>query len=123
MQLQRMQFDRHPDAIHVGVITVPGITEAAVVSDREEWVMRESRRHQDVFIKRVRLVLAEFLHVTRTQDLCMHFEKLMSRVNSAVRFLRRIPEIQFEAIAPRRSRIRIPMTKSGDRIELHIYDL
>src|SRR5437667_10418057 len=102
MQLQRMQFDRHPDAIRVGVITVPGITEAAVVSDREEWVMRESRRHQDVFIKRVRLVLAEFLHVTGTQDLYMHIEKLMSRVNSAVRFFRRVPEIKLEPVWPSR---------------------
>ena len=97
-----MQFDRHPDAIHVGVITVPGITEAAVVSDREEWVMRESRRHQDVFIKRVRLVLAEFLHVTRTQNLCMYFEKLVSRMDSAIGFFRRIPEIQLEPVSPGR---------------------
>src|SRR5436309_2242886 len=101
-ELQRMQFDRHPDAIRIGVITVPGITEAAVIFNREEWVMSESRRHQDVFIKGVGLVLAKFLHVTRTQDLCMHFEKLMSRVNSAVRFFRRIPEIQLEPVWPGR---------------------
>ena len=98
-----MQFDRHPDAIRVSVIAVPGITEAAVVSDREKRVVRESRRHQDIFIKRVRLVLAEFLHVTGTQDLCMHFEKLMSRVNSAIRFFRRIPEIQLEPVSPGQS--------------------
>src|SRR5438876_12175858 len=101
-ELQRMQFDRHPDAIRVGVITVPGITEAAVTSNHEKRIVCESRRHQDVFVKCFRLVLAEFLHVTRTQDLCMLFEKLMSRVNSAVSSFRRIPEIQLEPVWPGR---------------------
>src|SRR5206468_3390440 len=65
----------------------------------------------------------KFLHVTRTQDLCMHFEKLMSRVNSAVRFFRRIPEIQLEPVWPVRCRNESLLSESGDRIELHISDL
>src|SRR5207247_5201123 len=120
MELQRVQFDRHPDAIRIGVIAVPGITEAAVISNREEWVMSESRRHQDVFIKGVGLVLAKFLHVTRTQDLCMHFEKLMSRVDSAVGFFRRIPEIQLEPVWPGRCCTERLLRESGARMELHI---
>ena len=94
-----MQFDRHPDAIRVGVIAVPGISEAPVIRDRKERVMGESRRHQYVFIKRVCVVLAKFLHVTCAKDLCMHFEKLVSGVDSAVRFFRRIPEVQLEPIS------------------------
>src|SRR5438552_15699471 len=97
-----MQIDCHQVDNRVDVKTETVITKAEIVTVREEWVMRESLRHQYVFIKRVRLVLAEFLHVTRTQDLCMHFEKLMSRVNSAVRFFRRIPEIQLEPVWPGR---------------------
>src|SRR5438093_13612760 len=100
MELQRVQFDRHPDAIRIGVIAVQGITEAAVISNREEWVMSESRRHQDVFIKGVGLVLAKFLHVTRTQDLCMHLEKLMSRATFAALCFRRIPEIEMAPVWP-----------------------
>src|SRR6476659_5240289 len=42
-ELQQMQFDGHPDAIRVGVIAVPGIAEAAVLCNREERIMSESR--------------------------------------------------------------------------------
>ena len=97
-----MQFDRHPDAIRVGVITVPGITEAAVTSNHEKRIVCESRRHQDVFVKCFRIVLPKFLHVTCTQDLCVHFEKLVPGVDSAIRFFRRIPEIQLEPVSPGR---------------------
>ena len=97
-----MKFDRHPDAIRVGVITVPGITEAAVISNREERVVGESRRHRYVFIKRVGFVRAKFLHVTGPQDLCVHFQKLMSGVDSAIGFFWRVPEIQLEPVSPRR---------------------
>jgi len=34
-----MQFDRHPDAVRIGIISVPGISEAAVVRHNEEWVV------------------------------------------------------------------------------------
>src|SRR5438552_16342570 len=88
-ELQRMQFDRHPDAIRVGVITVPGITEAAVTSNHEKRIVCESRRHQDVLVKCFSLVIEEFMHVSRTQDLCMYLENLMSRVNSVARILQR----------------------------------
>jgi hypothetical protein len=38
-----MQFDRHPDAIRVGVVAMPWIVEAAVRTYRKERVVGESR--------------------------------------------------------------------------------
>ena len=95
-----MQFDCHPDAIRFRIIAVPWIAEAAVVSDCEEWVMSESGRHRDVFIERARIVLPKLLHVTGAEDLCVHFQKLVSGVDPAVRFFWRIPEVQLESISP-----------------------
>ena len=95
-----MQFDRHPDAIRVGVVAVPWIVEATVLADRKERVVGESRGHQDIFVHRVRIVLPKLLHVTCAQDLCVHFQKLVSRVNGAIGLLGGIPKVQLELVSP-----------------------
>ena len=68
-----MQFDRHPDAVRIRIITMPRIAEGAVNRESEERVMRESGRHEDVFIKGIDIVLSKLLHVTRPPQLRMHF--------------------------------------------------
>src|SRR5437660_409874 len=98
-----MQLDRHPDAIRFCVIPVPRIAEATIVSDHEEWVMSESWRHEYVFIKRVRLVFPKLLHVTGAEDLGVHFQKLVSGMDSAVRLFWRVPEVQLEPVPSWRS--------------------
>lgn len=88
-----MQLDRHPDAVRVCVIAVPWITEAPVAGHGEKSVVSESGRHQHVFIECARIVLPKLLHVTGAKNLCMHFQKLMPGVNSAIGFLGCIPEV------------------------------
>ena len=95
-----MQFDRHPDAIRVGVVAMPWIIEATVLTDRKERVMRESRGHQDIFVHRVLIVLPKLLHVTCAQDLRVNFQKLVSSVDGAIGLLGGIPEVQLEPVSP-----------------------
>ena len=94
-----MQFDRHPYAIGVRVITVPGISEATVLCKSEEWIMGESGAHSNVFVQCGDVVLPKFLHVTGSKNLGMHLNELMARVDTAVGLLWRVPEIQLQAVA------------------------
>ena len=96
-----MQFDRHPDAIAVSIVAMPRVVEGTVVADRKEWVVGKARRHQDIFVHRVLIVLPKLLHVTRAQHLGVNFQKLVSRVDSAIGLLRGVPEVQFEPVSPR----------------------
>ena len=118
-----MQLDRHPDAVRVRIIAVPRITEAAVLRDGEERVVREPGRHQDIFIECARIILPKLLHVTGAKNLRVHFQKLVPGVNSAIGFLGRIPEVQLELISPRRRWTCNRMTESCDRIEFYLSDV
>ena len=102
-ELDWVELDRHPDAVRVGVVAVPWIAQAGVTTHGEEWVMGESWRHRNVFVERVGFVFAELLHVARANDLCVHFEKLVPGMDSAIGFFRRVPEIQLDAVAAGRS--------------------
>src|ERR1700685_800511 len=93
-RLQRVKFDCHPDAIGVRVIAVPRIAEASVFGHREKWVVGISRGHENVFEKGVRCLVPKLLHVPGSENLRVHFQKLVSGVNSAISLFGRVPEIQ-----------------------------
>ena len=69
---------------------MPRIAKAAVIGNGEERIVRESRAHSHIFIQRVGLVLAKLLHVTGSENLRVHFEKLVTGMNSAIGFLGRV---------------------------------
>jgi len=78
---------------------VPWISKTAVIFDHEEWVVSESRAHRNTFVERIRVVLPELLHMTGTEDLGVHLQKLVSGMDSAVCLFGGVPKVQFEPVS------------------------
>lgn len=88
-----MQFDGQPNAIRVAVIPVPRIFPRSVARDRRECVVCQAWTHNDILVKTVFVILVELLHAPSPENLCMHFEKLVARVNDTIGVSGAIPQI------------------------------
>lgn len=59
-----------------------------------EWLVCEAGCHDDVLIHRRRIFLMKFLHVSRSPNLRVDFQKIMFIVNAAIRSRRREPKVK-----------------------------